>query len=118
MLLLYKSQTQFSKSLFMALVVFVLFINPSFSYAVDELLVTTDFILDFEFDNATSSFAWIDKADGNLWLGSIDPVTGNFSPTDGKAFLVDTDASFLNNGPEWIVRDRRDARAPHSFHPY
>jgi hypothetical protein len=53
-------------------------------------------------------FCWTDD-DGNLWVASIDPATGEFIPSDGRGTLITTDsftANELGNGPEWIYTDR------------
>lgn len=56
-------------------------------------------------------FAFID-ADGNLWVGHVNPDTGGFVPSDGKGKLVDTNtvpAKTLGNGPEWMSLTKASA---------
>ena len=72
-------------------------------FTPDEILVTLDPIIDFEFDYANPRFAWTDLMDGQLWIGEVDPQTGDFLPPSGKEILVDTDTVFLGNGPEWAA---------------
>ncbi|GAX59668.1 SAM-dependent methyltransferase [Candidatus Scalindua japonica] len=74
------------------------------TFASEEIQVTSDNIIDYEFDYANPRFAWTDFTDGGkLWIGYIDPQTGEFLPPDGKALLVDTDTIYQGNGPEWAA---------------
>jgi len=44
-------------------------------------------------------------ADNNLWVGQVDPQTGNYIPPDGRGLLLDTNATAptdYGNGPEWF----------------
>lgn len=83
-----------------------------------EVQVTRSFIADLEFDwgrdgtycatcnfgagNARFTFTDIKN---NLWVGNIDPDTGNFVPPNGHGMLAGTDAAQADdfgNGPEWL----------------
>lgn len=60
---------------------------------------------DFEFDQPRARFAFSDFQ-GNLWIGKVDPTTGDFKPKNGKGLLVDTGtarATDFGNGPEWLM---------------
>lgn len=72
--------------------------------ALPETQVSTYEIPDPEYDQDSAQFTFSDKA-GNLWIGNIDPVTGEFQPPDGQSILVDTDVAYVTdfgNGPEWL----------------
>ncbi|AGY56338.1 hypothetical protein [Gloeobacter kilaueensis] len=64
-------------------------------------------MVDEEFDQTNDQFAWVEstsRGKGPLWLGKVDPKTGEFVPPTGKALQVDTDALTLPkvfNGAEW-----------------
>ena len=74
---------------------------------------TTDFA-DLEFDwgrdgiycptcnygQGNARFNWSEKSN-SLWVGHVDPVTGMFTPPEGKNELVDTWNFYYLNGPEW-----------------
>jgi hypothetical protein len=78
------------------------------------------------FGQGNSRFNWTDKAH-NLWVGHVDPSTGNFDPPAGNNELVDTYSYFWRtwgNGPEWAFSTQngevisqlvytRYPRAPH-----
>jgi hypothetical protein len=70
-------------------------------------------LFDMEFSQARAQFCWSDEG-GALWIGNVDPVTGDFSPSDGKGILVDPDtmryedAIKTKNGPEWIMTSQGD----------
>lgn len=83
-----------------------------------EVQVTRSFIADLEFDwgrdgsycaacnfgagNARFAFTDIKNI---LWVGNIDPDTGNFVPPNGHAVMVGSDAAQADdfgNGPEWM----------------
>ena len=71
---------------------------------LSEIQVSTYEIPDPEYDQDSGQFTFSDKA-GNLWIGNVDPITGDFDPLDGHAILVDTGAAFVTdfgNGPEWM----------------
>lgn len=62
---------------------------------------------DPEFDNMNFLFCWQDT-DGYLWIGQVDPVTGEFNPPDGRGSVVDRNlmptgrgGRKLSFGPEW-----------------
>ena len=45
-------------------------------------------------------------ADNSLWVGQIDPQTGNYIPSNGRGLLLDTNAAAptdYGNGPEWFA---------------
>ena len=70
-------------------------------------------LIDAEYNAARSQFVWVDST-GKLWLGKVDPVTGRFKPSNGKAVLIDADAmttadlSITFNGPEWVSTSTGD----------
>lgn len=69
----------------------------------EETQVTPSNIPDYEFDHINNQMAWGDRA-GNIWIATVDPVTGDFIPQDGKGILADTGAVYVlncGNGPEW-----------------
>ena len=87
-----------------------------------EVQVGTRAIFDFEFDwgrdgvycpscnggTGNARLTYID-ANHNLWLGYVDTNTGEFSPTNGQAVLIDTNATTsqeIGNGPEWMASQR------------
>jgi hypothetical protein len=83
-----------------------------------ERQVSPDEVVDFEFDwgrdgvhcatcnegDGNSRFVFTDR-EQNLWLGYVDPETGDFDPPDGRAVWLDDNAAFatdFGNGPEWM----------------
>jgi hypothetical protein len=55
------------------------------------------------FNMGNARFNWTDQS-GNLYVGHLDPATGNFTSADNKDELVDTLAYYWRqwgNGPEW-----------------
>ena len=53
--------------------------------------------------HGNARFNWTDKS-GNLWVGHLDPVTGDFPNSDCDDELADTSAFYFGvfgNGPEW-----------------
>ena len=62
-------------------------------------------LLDSEFSQSRNMFTWCDYQ-GHLWVGKIDPATGNILNPTYK--LIDSDAitpaemSITTNGPEWV----------------
>ena len=83
-----------------------------------EVLVTPTFIADLEFDwgrdgvfcascnggAGNARFTFTDK-NNELWVGGIDPATGDFVPRNGRGVRVDVDAAQavdFGNGPEWV----------------
>jgi hypothetical protein len=61
-------------------------------------------LIDPEFDQLNSQFVWV-TGRGELWIGKVDPVTGDFNPPSGKSILLDTQAvpaPLVGNGPEWV----------------
>lgn len=88
----------------------------------EEIKVGSAEVIDFEFDWArdgvycpscnfgagNSRLSFIDR-DHKLWVGYVDFFTGNFLPRDGRAVLVDSNATApheIGNGPEWMVSAR------------
>jgi hypothetical protein len=63
-------------------------------------------IRDPEIDQRKAQFVWYNPTEGvggEVWIGKIDPVTGDFTPPSGKAIFVDMGAAFIvGNGPEWV----------------
>jgi hypothetical protein len=87
-----------------------------------EIQVSTDDIVDFEFDwgrdgiycptcnfgNGNARLVFSDR-DHNMWVGRLDPQTGAFDPENGRGALIDTRAAFsteFGNGPEWMFSTR------------
>jgi hypothetical protein len=67
---------------------------------------TTSSLLDPEIDWFGHHYCWANEQ--GIWVGNIDPVTGDFIPKNGKGFLVDSTPSFkgmqlVANGPEWAM---------------
>lgn len=89
----------------LSLVVLLIGQAPSVSFGVEEIEVTPAPIFDFEFDfdAANGRFAWTGTQTGELWVGYVDPSTGEFSPLNGKAELVDLETVLPGNGPEWVA---------------
>lgn len=62
-------------------------------------------LLDSEFSQSRNMFTWCDYQ-GHLWVGKVDPATGNITNPTYK--LIDSDAitpsemSITTNGPEWV----------------
>ncbi len=92
------------------------------STTIPEIQVSTDDIVDFEFDwgrdgvycptcnsgDGNARLIFSDR-DHNMWLGYVDPETGAFNPANGRALLIDTGAAFateFGNGPEWMFSTR------------
>src|SRR5665213_4135096 len=58
---------------------------------------------DCNFGQGNSRLNWTDRK-GNLWIGHLDPTTGDLFSQDAQDELADTNAFFWNvygNGPEW-----------------
>ncbi len=85
---------------------------------IPEVQVTTAAIADNEYDAGkngvpcpacnfgagNSRFVFSD-ADNTLWVAQIDPLTGNYIPSNGRGLLLDTNAAAptdYGNGPEWF----------------
>lgn len=92
-------------------------VAPAQTTLVEELVSDAD-IVDFEFDwardgvhcpecnfgDGNSRIVFTDR-EYNMWLGYVDFQTGMFTPSDGRAQLLDTRAAFatdFGNGPEWM----------------
>lgn len=87
---------------------------PAAGWSPNETLVSsTPDLIDFEFSQSRAQFCWNDEI-GNLWIGNVDRVTGDFVPADGKGILVDpdsmrfSDAQKTKNGPEWVATSQGD----------
>jgi len=78
------------------------------TYGASEIQVTADEIIDAEYDQENARFTFTDR-NRNLWIGNVDPLTGDFLPPNGRAILVDTNAAFVTdfgNGPEWLFSNQ------------
>lgn len=77
-------------------------------------------IIDPEIDSLGNQFCWSTRGCGDpsaalgelalLWVGNIDPETGDFDPPDGEGLPAPIDTrvvpvGFLGNGPEWVFTD-------------
>ena len=64
-----------------------------------------------EFDRATNRIIWQDRHN-RLWVGQVDPVTGDLVPTNGRGQLVDTGLGPPNqvgNTPRYTYGGDQDA---------
>jgi hypothetical protein len=62
-------------------------------------------VLDPEF-SPEGYFVWQDGLGRSVWLGTVDPQTGLFTPSDGRGTQLDrfvAPVSVGRNGPEWAV---------------
>ena len=78
------------------------------SFTIHDVIIsdTASSLVDMEIDWAGHHFVWADH-DG-IWVGAIDPLTGDFSPKNGKGVLIDSTPSYrgmqmVANGPEWAM---------------
>lgn len=93
------------------------FAAPLHAQQSNEMQASANVIGDIEFDwgrdgvpcascnfgESNDRFNWTDRLN-NLWIGHIDPVTGEFTPPLGENENPDTTAFFWSdwgNGPEW-----------------
>ena len=79
--------------------------SPS-DFVPDDQLASSEFadIPDPEFNSRLNRMVWQDR-EGNLWLASLDPISGEIIPSDGKALLLSTKLAPISstcNGPEWV----------------
>lgn len=77
--------------------------GPVESSAAQEILVTAEPIFDFEFEPNGDRFTWVVIETGDVWVGHVDPHTGDFLPPTGKGQLVDIDAVMPGNSSEWVA---------------
>lgn len=81
---------------------------PQPPFEVQDLVISdpSDNLSDPEFDARTMRFTWTLR--GDLWVGDIDPATGDLFPPDGLGEKIDTELVPLiwGNGPEWMQTDR------------
>ena len=64
-----------------------------------------------EFDQETNRIIWEDQ-NNRLWIGQVDPVTGDLHPTDGRGQIVDTGLGRLGevgNTPRYAHGGDQDA---------
>ncbi|GAA0770434.1 hypothetical protein LRH25_32210 [Ideonella azotifigens] len=79
-------------------------LKPGFAPNEAQASARTD-LIDLEFSASRNMFTWCDYK-GHLWVGTIDPVTGNFLKPTYR--MLDSDAitpqemNITTNGPEWI----------------
>lgn len=93
------------------------FAAPLHAQQSNEMQASANVIGDIEFDwgrdgvpcascnfgESNDRFNWTDRLN-NLWVGHIDPVTGEFTPPEGQNEQPDVYAFFWSawgNGPEW-----------------
>jgi hypothetical protein len=74
----------------------------------EEVRVSSFKIVDAEYSQVRAEFAWADDQ-GQLWVGGVDPLTGDFVPASGESRLVDPLAlsrldvkRTVKSGPEWM----------------
>jgi hypothetical protein len=93
---------------------FVAYAGLAFAQFVPDDQVVSDPTSDLpqpEFDRATNRIIWEDRQD-RLWLGGVDPSSGDLRPTDGRGQLVDTDLGSLGevgNTPRYTFGGDQDA---------
>ncbi|NEQ20418.1 MAG: hypothetical protein F6K28_14455 [Microcoleus sp. SIO2G3] len=80
--------------------------SPSRQFAPNDQVVSDPSMSlpDPEFDRVGSLVTWQDGSN-QLWVASVDPVTGAFIPPSGQGQLLDTglvSIAITKNGPEWI----------------
>jgi len=102
-----------------------LFALPLHAQVTGEIQVSTVGFGDIEFDwgrdgvfcatcnfgQGNARFNWTTQA-GDLYVGHVDPTTGDFTPPAGQNELVDTFAYFWEswgNGPEWAFSTQNGA---------
>ncbi len=95
--------------------------------AAPEVLVGSRALTDLEFDSGrdgvycaacnggagNARFVHVSKR-GEMWVGNVDPLTGDFVQHDGRGVLVDVNvsaagssgATSVGNGPEWVYSIR------------
>ncbi len=78
------------------------------SFVIDDRVIsdTTSSLPDPEIDWLGHHFCWADEQ--GVWVGDIDPQTGDFIPANGRGILVDATPSRrgmqrVANGPEWAM---------------
>lgn len=85
--------------------------------APDVLATPNLTMLDPEFNYRSKKLVWLDIANGDIWVGSYDPASGNFIPPDGRGTLIEAAVSvggvypglgFTLNGPEWALGTPND----------
>ena len=81
--------------------------GPTFAPPATDVVVSdpNDVMLDPEFDDETQQFVWQEANGSSVWVGDIDPQTGDFIPQNGRGTLIDTNVTRIAdtaNGPEWI----------------
>jgi hypothetical protein len=81
--------------------------GPQEVFTAQDVLVSEpgSVLPDPEFDPETGRFAWQTFSGSNLWVGRIDPKTGDLIPPNGRGQKVDEDIGAVNvgaNGPEWV----------------
>ncbi len=92
------------------------------AWAAPEVLVSTPDVKDIEFDSGrdgafcascnsgagNARYVHVTKS-GEMWIGLLDPTTGDFIHRDGRGVLVDHNVcgpASVGNGPEWMFSTR------------
>lgn len=66
-------------------------------------------LFDLEFDQPSARFAYSSSTDGSVWLGYVNPTTGDLLPSSGQGTLIGTQAESpveACNGPEWAYSNQ------------
>lgn len=86
----------------------------AFAWEPNETLVSaTPDLIDLEYSQSRAMYARVDT-DGVLWMGRIDPATGDFRQPDGREIRVDALAQTIGDGrltftgPEWVTTPEGD----------
>jgi hypothetical protein len=97
------------KKINLLLILIVFFENtplPGQQFVIQDTIVsdTTSSLEDPEFDWLGHHICWANEE--GIWVASVDFITGNFIPSNGKGVMIDPTPSYYGmtrvaNGPEW-----------------
>lgn len=76
-------------------------------FVPDDVIVSdpNGFLRDMEFDPQSGLLSWQNSLTTSLWVATVNPLTGAFTPINGQGTRIDTNLlplSTTQNGPEWI----------------